>query len=468
MLVSRKIYSSKWRAGYSMRLKVMNPRATLAALWLVAAFAWTGTTATQPPNILFILADDLGYGDLSCCGARDISTPNLDRLAKQGVRLTDFYANATVCTPTRCALMTGRYQQRLGGLEWAISPEQKRLGLPPQEKTIARMLREAGYATAMSGKWHLGYTPDRAPNAHGFDRFFGLLGGNHNYFTHRERTGQPDLYLDTQPVTEGGYSTSLIKQNALEFLEQMKDRPFFLYVAFNAPHWPLQGPDDANREISTKGWAQGTRETYVKMVEAMDASIGELLASLDRHGLASNTLVVFTSDNGGDRFSRNYPLDHGKGTLGEGGIRVPCIARWPGKIPAGKVSKQVGITMDWSATMLNLAGVKPPPGRALDGWDLLPILAGEKRGLKRTLCWRRVGPNWVKTHRAVRDGNWKLIEERNGKYQLYNLAEDLGEQRNLADAQKTKVVKMKKLLDKWENQLDPPVYSVSLKPNPAK
>jgi arylsulfatase A-like enzyme len=444
----------------------MKSRVVLVVLWLVAVFAWMGIAAeNQRPNILFILADDLGYGDLGCYGANDIRTPNLDRLAQQGVRFTDFYANGPVCTPTRCGLMTGRYQQRIGGLEWAISPQQKHLGLPPQEKTIAQMLRENGYATAMSGKWHLGYTEDRAPNAHGFDQFFGLLSGNHDYFTHRERSGEPDLYRDTTPVTEDGYSTSLIQQYALGFLDAMKDKPFFLYVAFNAPHWPIQGPGDGDKQVTQKDWAQGTRETYVKMVEAMDTSIGEILAALDKHGLADSTLVVFTSDNGGDRFSRNYPLDHGKGTLGEGGIRVPCIARWPGHLPAGKVSKQVGITMDWSATILNLAGAKPPPDRPLDGRDLLPILAGEKRGMKRTLFWRRVGPNWVKTHRAVRDGNWKLIEERNGKRQLYNLAEDLGEMNNLADEETSKVAKMSKLLDKWESQVDPPLYPVSLKPD---
>ncbi|MEK7706970.1 MAG: sulfatase, partial [Verrucomicrobiota bacterium] len=418
----------------------------LCALFAAAAFSALAAGEKTGPSVLFILADDLGYGDLGCYGARDIQTPNLDRLAQQGVRLTDFYANGPVCTPTRCGLMTGRYQQRIGGLEWAIPPGQKHLGLPAQEKTIAQMLRDAGYATALSGKWHLGYTEDRAPNAHGFDRFFGLLSGNHDYFTHRENNGEADLYLDTQPVVMEGYSTFLIKQHALQFLDAMKGKPFFLYVAFNAPHWPIQGPEDSGRQVTLKEWSQGTRATYAKMVEAMDASLGEILAALERQGLATNTLVVFASDNGGDRFSRNYPLSHGKGTLGEGGIRVPCIARWPGKIPAGKVSRQVGIMMDWSATILNLAGAKPQRDRPLDGKDLLPILAGEKHGQKRTLFWRRVGPNWVKTQRAVRDGNWKFIDEPSGKQQLYNLAEDIGEKNNLANEQKSKAAKMKKLL----------------------
>ena len=435
----------------------------LHCLLAIGALAAVPTARASSPNILFILADDLGYGDLGCYGATDVRTPNLDQLAKEGVRLTDFYANGPVCTPTRCALMTGRYQQRLGGLEWAIPPAAKHLGLPSAERTIAQLLREAGYATAMSGKWHLGYTEDRAPNAHGFDRFFGLLSGNHDYFTHRENNGEADLWLDAKPVVLEGYSTFLIRDHALKFLAEMNSKPFFLYVAFNAPHFPVQGPEDAGNPVALKGWAQGTRETYIKMVEALDQSIGELLAALDKHGLASQTLVVFTSDNGGDRFSRNYPLSRGKGMLGEGGIRVPCIARWPGRIPAGRVSKQVGITMDWSATILNLAGAKPPKDRPLDGKDLLPILAGEKRGQKRALFWRRVGPNWVATHRAVRDGNWKLIDEPKGRQQLYNLAEDIGEKNNLAEVEKSKAARLKRLLDKWESQVDPPLYPVSLK-----
>jgi len=416
------------------------------------------------PNVVFLLADDLGYADVGCYGAPDIRTPHLDRLAREGVRLTDFYANGPVCTPTRCGLMTGRYQQRIGGLEWAIPPGRKDLGLPASEKTIAQMLREAGYATALSGKWHLGYTGDRAPNAHGFDRFFGLLSGNHDYFTHRENNGEPDLFLDTKPVVIEGYSTHLIKQHALEFLREMRPKPFFLYVAFNAPHWPNQGPDDAAKEITAKSWSLGTRETYVKMVEAMDASIGEILAAVDQHGLATNTLVVFTSDNGGDKFSLNKPLAKGKGNLWEGGIRVPCLARWPGRIPAGAVSKQVGITMDWSATILALAGAKPPKGRPLDGKDLLPVLTGARRGFKRTLYWRRVGADFRETHRAVRDGNWKFIDEPNGRQYLYNLATDIGEQINLAESEKVKSARMRRLLDGWERQMDPPLYRVSPKP----
>lgn len=419
--------------------------------WISAAPPVCGVRA---PNFVFLMADDLGYGDLSCQGARDVRTPNLDRLAREGVRLTDFYANGPVCTPTRAALLTGRYPQRLG-LEGALPPEQAHRGLPPGEPTLATLLRQRGYRTALSGKWHLGYTPERAPNAHGFQRFFGLLGGNHDYFTHRDRNGKLDLWRDTEPVQIEGYSTHLITREAIRFLEAMREEPFFLYVAFNAPHWPIQGPQDAHRQITLRGWTQGDRKTYVQMVEALDAGVGEILAALQRWGLDTNTLVVFTSDNGGDRFSSNAPFSQGKGTLGEGGLRVPCIARWPGHIPPGSVSAQAGITMDWTETMLALAGPTLPSGRWLDGCDLLPVLGGARRPFKRTLFWRRVGTDGIQTHRAVRDGDWKLIESRRGAVQLFDLSRDPAEKTNLATNRPAQVKQLRKRLDRWEADVGP-------------
>lgn len=426
------------------------------ACLLVAVFTLTVQASLLPPrpNIVFFLADDLGYSDLGCYGATDIRTPNIDRLAREGVRLTQFYANGCVCTPTRCALLTGRYPQRLGGLEWSIPPGKKHLGLPARQKTLATLLREAGYATALAGKWHLGYTPDRSPNAHGFDHFFGLLGGNHDYFTHRENNGELDLYRDGQPVVMEGYSTHLITQQARQFLDAMREKPFFLYVAFNAPHFPFQGPEDATRQVTLKDWAQGTRETYVKMVEALDSGVGEILGALDRHGLATNTLVVFASDNGGDRCSRNGRLAKGKGQLWEGGLRVPCVVRWPGRLPPGTDSAQEGITMDWTATIANLAGVKPPDDRPFDGVDLLPLLSGQRPIAPRTLFWRRVGPNEVKTHRAVRCGDWKFIQTTKGGQFLYHLATDIGETTNLALRDPERVRRLIALLDAWESSVD--------------
>ena len=434
----------------------------LAATWTPKATA--AADAAEPrPNLVFIMADDLGYGDLGCYGAPDIKTPNLDRLASQGVRLTDFHSNGPVCTPTRCGLLTGRYQQRIGGLEWAIYPAVDRMGLPSQEKTLPRLLKEAGYATAMAGKWHLGYRPDQQPTAHGFERFFGLLSGNHDFFSHRERTGHPDLYLDSQPVEMEGYSTHLITQHALEFLNGMADRPFFLYLAYNAPHFPFQGPNDKAIELDSEGknWTAGSRETYIAMVESMDAGIGKILTALDEKKLADNTLVVFTSDNGGDRYSRNDPLKFGKGRLWEGGIRVPCIARLPGKIPSGSTSAQVGITMDLTATMLGLAGGKPVVDRPLDGIDLLPILSGREPPRDRTLFWRRVDQREIKTHRAVRDGRWKYIDEPDGKQYLYNLDKDIGEENNLASKEPARAALLKKKIDAWEDDIHPPLYEQS-------
>ncbi|MDB6027281.1 MAG: atsA 9 [Verrucomicrobiales bacterium] len=428
----------------------------LALALLVISFA---ASAAPRPNIVFILADDLGYGDLSCYGAPDIKTPNLDRLATQGVRFTDFYANGCVCTPTRCALMTGRYQQHIGGLETAIPAGGKNLGLPSQEKTIADFLHTAGYTTAMSGKWHLGYKPETMPNAHGFDHFFGLVSGNHDYFTHKENNGEADLYLEGKPIEMEGYSTHLITDHALKFLEKIKSKPFFLYVPFNAPHFPAEGPDDQEMKPDAHHWNQGTRKTYVKMVEEMDRGIGKILAALETNNLSSNTLVIFESDNGGATLSRNAPLNKGKASLWEGGIRVPCIARFPNKIPAGTETHQVGITMDWTATIAKLAGAKPPKDRPFEGIDLLPIISGKQKNIERTLFWRSVNFSFVKLFRAVRDGDWKYIESYKGDQPfLYNLAQDIGETKNVVAENPKLAINLKKKLDQWESEIDPPLY----------
>lgn len=415
---------------------------------------------TDRPNIVFIMADDLGYGDLGCYGCPDISTPHLDRLAKEGVRMTDFYSNGSVCSPTRAAFMTGRYQQRIG-LDYALYYGKHGVGLPPDGETIAHRLRAAGYFTAMSGKWHLGYDENRAPNHQGFERFFGLLGGNHHYFEHYDRIGQPDLYLDTKPVKMEGYSTDLITQFALKFMAANRNRPFFLYVPYNAPHFPFQGPDDANRVVTPKkGWQTGTRRKYGAMVESLDTNVGRILRALDQRGLATTTLVVFTSDNGGMfPLSCNAPLAKEKGTLWEGGIRVPCIARWPDRLPAGAISNQVAITMDWSATFLKLAGVEPSNDRPPDGTDLLALLIGKQPRQERTLFWRRAldpcRPG-VRVHRAVRKGDWKYIDEPSGEQYLYDLSEDIGEKRNLAAQRPGRAAAMRLLLDQWEARVSSP------------
>jgi len=411
------------------------------------------------PNILFILADDLGYGDVGCYGCPDIRTPHLDRLAADGVRFTDFYASAPVCSPTRAALLTGLYHARVG-VENALYYQEKGAGLPPGRPTLATHLRDAGYATGLSGKWHLGYERGRRPMQQGFDHFFGLLGGNHHYFEHIDRLGVPDLWLGDKPVDRQGYTTDLLTEDAVAFLRRHRDRPFFLFLSHAAPHFPWQGPDDTDRVVKPKhaSWQTGSRRTYVAMVERMDRGIGHVLAELRRLDLHRHTLVVFTSDNGGHTHSRNAPLAGGKNTLAEGGIRVPCIARWPGVIPAGGVSGQVAITMDWTTTILALAGHAAEQTR-FDGIDLLPALKNHRKRTPRTLYWRRVKgafrPN-VLEQRALRHGTWKYIDQPDGHPCLFNLADDLSETRNLAATRPDVVDRLQAMLDRWERQCPSP------------
>ena len=404
-------------------------------------------------NVIFMLADDLGYGDLGCFGAPDIQTPNLDRMAAEGVRMTDCYANASICSPTRLAFITGRYQQRLG-LEWAVSYGVFGEGMIPGEPSVAGLMKSAGYQTAMSGKWHLGYDDDRVPNAHGFDRYFGLLGGNHHYFEHYDRKNRPDLFRDREAIEMEGYSTDLIADHAIQYIREMADQPFFLYVPFNAPHFPYQGPGDAEREVTPKkGWQTGSRETYIAMVESLDAAVGRILAALDEAGQAGRTLVVFTSDNGGTTYSRNAPLAKGKGTLWEGGIRVPTIARFPGRIPAGSVSTQVSTTFDWTATFVEMARVDPPKDRAFDGIDLLPILSRQLPEQERLLFWRRTLDPYrknVEEHRAVRFGKWKYIDQPTGERFLFDLSRDIGETTNVIESQPRIAAELLRRIDAWE------------------
>ena len=433
-------------------------------LTLMLAFAVAGlaesSAAVSPaekPNILFILADDLGYGDLGCYGCPDIKTPHLDRLAVEGVKFTDFYANGAVCSPTRAAFLTGRYQQRLG-LDDALYYQEMGRGLPENGQTIADALGAAGYATGISGKWHVGYDRQRQPRQQGFDHFFGFLGGNHHYFAHMDRIGVPDLWLDNDAIEREGYTTDLLTEDALTFIEAHHESPFFLYLSHAAPHFPWQGPDDRDKVVKPKhkSWQQGDRETYIAMVERMDSGIGKVLAKLDELELRGKTLVVFTSDNGGHTYSRNAPLRGAKATIWDGGTRVPCIARWPGVLPPGKVTSQIGITMDWTATFRSLGGTATDPTGA-DGIDLLPIITGEESARERTLFWRRKkGPvrKKVEEGRAVRCGRWKLVEQATGECYLFDLDSDIGESCNLLDQQREIANKLHTDLDAWERQMD--------------
>ncbi|HTJ07323.1 MAG TPA: sulfatase-like hydrolase/transferase, partial [Caldimonas sp.] len=336
---------------------------------------------TIRPNFVFIVADDLGFADLGCYGGRVPVSPVLDRMAVEGIRFTQGYANSPVCSPTRFALMTGRYQYRLrGAAEEPISSRTRSsttLGLPPGHPTLPSLLKAAGWRTALAGKWHLGYPPAFSPLRSGYDEFFGPMSGGVDYFSHCDNRGAHDLWQGEAEHREDGYLTDLISRRAVDFIERIaapSAPPFFLSVHYTAPHWPWETRDDAALAAEVKDnlfhLHGGSIHTYRRMIEHMDEGIGWILDALAAHGVADDTLVVFTSDNGGERFSDNWPLVGGKMDLTEGGIRVPWIARWPARIAPGTTSAQLCMTMDWSATMLAAAGVAADPGHPLDGVSL--------------------------------------------------------------------------------------------------
>ena len=424
--------------------------------------------ARRPPNVVLIMMDDMGYGDLASYGAKGVRTPNIDRLAREGVRLTDAYANGPVCTPTRAALITGRYQQR-AGLENVLtgSAADMERGLAAAATSLPALLKTAGYATGLMGKWHLGWKPEFHPMAHGFDEFYGFLSGAHSYYTNRTEilrtgAGAPDLYENRTPVEATGYLTDELTRRAVGFIGRHAEGPFFLEVSYNAVHWPFE-PPDSGAAVAARGDARpmlqmpddslpATRRDYVRILERADRGVGEIVAELERRGLARNTLVIFTNDNGGEWLSRNAPFFHRKGTLWEGGIRVPLIARWPGVLPRGKVSRQVAMTVDVTASILAAAGVEAPAGYRPDGIDLLPMLRGEAPPVERNLFWRWTLP--VRHQRAVRSGRWKLLVD-GQHWLLFDLGADPGERTDLAAVRPELVVRLRKLLAQWETEVGP-------------
>jgi arylsulfatase A-like enzyme len=417
------------------------------------------TAAAPPPNIVLIITDDMGWADLGSYGAVDVRTPNLDRLASEGIRLTDFYANGVLCSPTRAGLISGRYQQRYGveaALGSAGTPGADE-GLAARGHSLPELLRRSGYTTGLIGKWPLGYLPEMSPAAHGFDHFFGMKSGYHDYYTHKGRDGKPDLWEDGRLVDVPGYTTDLITERAVRFIERSAGRPFFVDVAYNAPHWPYQVPDrpsvsfDNARHLMPGDSMVSTRADYVAMVERVDRGVGELLRTLERTGLARNTIVIFTNDNGGEWLANGGPLFHRKWTVWEGGIRVPTIVRWPGRIPAGRVSGQVGITMDLTASILAVAGATVPAAARLEGMNLFPILEGRASDVERTLFWRTsVGGQRQK---AVRHGDWKLVVD-GTHYLMFDLATDQGERHDLAGRRPEVARTLRGLLADWERDID--------------
>ncbi len=408
------------------------------------------------PNIIFIMADDIGWGDLSCYGRPDYQTPNIDRLAKEGVRFTNGYSAAPLCTPTRVGFHTGRYPARLPvGLEEPIQARKvigervKTVGIPHEHPTISSIIKSADYETALIGKWHLGYLPDFGPLKFGFDEFFGIMSGAVDYFTHTDPAGEPDLFEGEVPVERVGYLTDLLTDRAVKYLKSPRKKPFYLSLLYTAPHWPWEGPRDiAISKKLGKGYegftAGGSLKTYIEMMKNLDDGIGKVIAALKAAGLYKNTLIIFTSDNGGERFSFNWPFSGQKFDLREGGIRVPAIVRWPGVTRAGTISDQPIITMDWTATMIAAAGSSPDPKFPLDGKDLLPILSGKQMLADRTFFWR------TKRHAAVRRGRWKYLREEKAEY-LFDLSVDEREQADFKSEEPLVFENLRKDLEKWES-----------------
>lgn len=434
------------------------------------AAAWAAAPAR--PNLIVIMADDLGYADLGCYGNDRFPTPHLDALAREGLRFTDFHSNGPVCSPTRAALMTGRYQQRSGVDEvvFADPARGKRgsHGLQPREITFAELLQGSGYRTALMGKWHLGYDRKFNPRHNGFDEFRGYVSGNVDFHSHIDQANFPDWWHNLDQVDEPGYSTHLITRHAVRFIEENRARPFCLYVAHEAPHAPFQGPKDPPvRGPKAQPPLQGAEiaRAYREMVQEMDKGVGEITAALRRLGLAENTLVFFCSDNGGTREGNNGPLNGQKSTLWEGGHRVAGIAWWPGQIKPG-TTDQVALTMDLMPTLLEIAKVSVPAGHRLDGVSLAPLLLESKPLPDRTLFWAYGG------RFAVRQGPWKLLVNQpaaeagkakaKGKAApgmagtaLFHLGDDLGEKHDLAAREPARVRELETALAAWRRDVTP-------------
>ncbi len=438
------------------RREFLNSAAATSAL--VAGARIGVSSQAQRPNVLFILADDLGYGDLSCYGRPDYQTPVLDGLARQGMKFTSAYAAAPVCTPTRCAFVTGRYPQRTEvGLHEPLTARDRDNGLPANQPTIAALVKANGYETALIGKWHLGWKPEFGPNRHGFDEFFGILSGAGDYFTHRSSdSGGADLWENLEPVQRVGYMTDLLSDRAAEFIMRRRTKPFYLSLHYTAPHSPWEGPEDEAIGHTTHGEGPmvegGSLKIYASMVKRMDTGIGRVLDALRRARLDRNTLVIFTSDNGGERYSYNWPFSFQKLYLWEGGIRVPAIVRWSGTIPAGRISDQPIITMDWTATILAATGTATDPASPLDGEDVMPVCRGTRPLYERALFWR------TQARAAARVGNLKYLNE-SGQERLFDLSLDPGEKNDLRGSHDDMFKRVRAQYDTWNAQMLPRLTS---------
>jgi arylsulfatase A-like enzyme len=417
--------------------------------------------SAKPPNIVFILADDLGYADVSCYGRPDLSTPNIDLIAAQGVRFLQAYANSAVCTATRTALITGRYQYRLRlGLEEPLAGNPD-VGLPPEHPTLPSLLKKAGYSSTLVGKWHLGTLPKFGPLQSGYDHFYGFRGGAVDYFSHTGG-GKDDFWDDDAPLRQAGYLTGLLGSRAVEVVNAYakSGQPFMVSLHFNAPHWPWEAPDDEAeserlRQAGSGGLADfdgGSQKTYQRMIEEMDKQIGRVLQALHANGLTENTIVIFTSDNGGERFADTWPFTGKKTELLEGGLRIPAVITWPARIPRGRTTEQVSISMDWVPTLLAAAGALPDPAYPLDGMNLLPMLTQNASPVSRKLFWRYK----ANAQRAARDGDYKFLKILDNTF-LFNVVEDPLERANLKERQKDVYQRLAREWYEWNRLMLPEI-----------
>jgi arylsulfatase A-like enzyme len=405
--------------------------------------------AGRNPNIVVIVSDDQGYADSSCYDhPKEVSTLNIDRLAAEGVRCTNGYASGYVCAPTRAGLLTGRYQQRFG----FYTAGDSRTGMPVSEITVADVLRKKGYATGVVGKWHVGIEPEYRPLRRGFDEFYGFLGhGAHDYFKLDITDEYTSIYRNDKPINDTGYLTNNLAREAVSFIERHQKHPFFLYLPFNAVHWPLQA---LQKHIDRFNTGDRNRDIYLAMLVCMDEAIGRVLDALKRTGVDGNTLIIFFSDNGGAKknFANNGVLRDYKQTVYEGGIRVPFIVRWPGRLPKGAVCDEPVISVDVMPTICAAVGARLPDDRVYDGRDMLPALRGEtKEPLHKALFWDDGTDQW-----AVRAGKWKLLS-RKGSLELYDLHADIGEKNNLKQQYPEIVERLQRTFKTWKDQMAPQI-----------
>lgn len=451
---------------------MLTPSLLRPLVWWFALFAAVvAAAADRKPNVIVILSDDQGYPDLGLIGTKPILTPHLDRLAREGVRATNYYVTWPACTPSRGSVLTGRYPQRNGlydmvrndlvnyghkftAEEYAVSPEMT-LGLDPKEKTIGDFLRPAGYRNGAVGKWDMGQAKRYLPLQRGFDFFYGHGNNGIDYYTH-ERYGVHSMFRGNArtEADRGTYATDLFERESIRFVRESRDRPFFLYLCFNAPHSAsnLAKPGvQAPAEYIAKYPQMDPKvklTSYYAAVTAMDASIGRLVETLRETGQDKNTLILFQSDNGGSGNGGNAPLRGQKGTMWEGGLRVPFIAWWPGRLPAGKVTDEFLTSLEILPTLAGISGAKLPADLKFDGFDLLPVLRGEKKSSRTEMFWER------RSQRAARVGNWKWVEMGGKNSGLFDLTQDLGEEKDLSKEKPEVLAMIRGKFEAWKKEMD--------------